>query len=503
MWSSANSFIQRFRTSRLRQIIWPVRSHELMKFVPMALLMFTILLNQNIVRSVKDSLVMTYIGPEVISFIKLWGEMPAGILFVIVYTKLCNKMSTERVFRLVVLFFLVCFAFFSFVVFPHHEFFHPNPSHVQDMAQTWPHLRWFLMLWGKWSFCVFYVLGELWPIVVFSLLYWQLANKITRTEEASRFYSFFSLFGQTNLLVSGTAIMYFAKGDHFLSGFFKNIHDPTEVMLKSLMIIVLISGCICLIIHRLIEKKIVLNPKYGIVQVGQPAPKLKLSLGESTRLIMKSKYLWLICMLLIGYSMSINFIEGLWMAKVRERYTDAQQFISYHGNVLFWTGVFTLVCSFIGSSIIRYFGWFWGAVSTPLMIMIFGGIFFVFVALQDKLELLSWFDPLAIIVWIGGLQHVLGKGTKYSLFDATKEMAYIPLDDEMKTKGKAAVDIVGTKIGKAGGAILQFMIFTIFPYARYDDIAGFLMSLFLIICMVWVMSVHFLSKEYTRYETRH
>lgn len=498
---SFSQYFQSFNNSRMRDIIWPIKSSELKKFLPMAIMMFTVLLNQNFVRGMKDSIVLTLVGPEVIAFVKLWCEMPAGIIFVLIYAKLCNVVTTESAFRYIVIFFVSFFSLFAFVFFPYQEFFHPNSAIVEYAILSFPHFKWFIVIWSKWSFVLFYVMGELWPVIVLGL-WWQLANKVTKTEEAKRFYSFFALFGQVNLLVSGVAIGYFASNSHFLISCFDGASCDTEVTIKSITIVVLFCSILTLMLHRFVELEIIKKSNLDFKD-GKKNGVLSLGLLDSIKMILSSRYLGLLCVLICSYNVAVILIEGLWFSKARELYPSTDQFMVYQGKVLFGTGVAAFVCSFLGSTIIRYFGWFIGAIITPVTIMIAGGVFLLCSLFQAKLGLLFsfWgeFSTLSIIVLIGALQNIFGKGVKYSLFDATKEMAYIPLDSEMKTKGKAAVDVVGTKIGKSLGAIFPFVTFSLLPNAKYDDISGFLLLIFIVVCIIWIYATCFLSKEYAAF----
>jgi AAA family ATP:ADP antiporter len=111
------------------------------------------------------------------------------------------------------------------------------------------------------------------------------------------------------------------------------------------------------------------------------------------------------------------------------------------GTFQAYQGVAAIFFMLIGSNILRRVSWSTAATFTPVMILFTGLAFFSFIIFDDSMGLqIAAFlgtGPLAMVVMIGMAQNVLSKATKYSLFDSTKEMAYIPLDDEMKTKGKA------------------------------------------------------------------
>ena len=50
---------------------------------------------------------------------------------------------------------------------------------------------------------------------------------------------------------------------------------------------------------------------------------------------------------------------------------------------------------------------------------------------------------------------MFAKGAKFSMFKPAEEMVYIGLDEQSRTKGKAAIDVAGAQTGKSMGSVLQ------------------------------------------------
>ena len=134
--------------TELRRVFWPIEWHENKKFIPMALMMACILFNYATVRSIKDGLVVTHIGPEAISFLKTYVVLPSAVIFMILYAKLCNMMSQQKVFYTVTMFFIIYFAVFTFVLYPNPDVFHPSKEAISSLADQYPNFKWFIRIGG-------------------------------------------------------------------------------------------------------------------------------------------------------------------------------------------------------------------------------------------------------------------------------------------------------------------------------------------------------------------
>lgn len=477
--------------TELRRIIWPIEGKEHKKFLPMAAMMFCILFNYSVLRTVKDIFVISDIGPEAMSFLKTYLVLPSAVLVMVLYSWLCNLMKPSKVFYTISGAFFLYLVIFTFVLYPSLEIFHPDPKTVELFSQKYPALKWFIKIGGQWAIASFYVIAELWGSVMLSLLFWQFANNITKTSEAKRFYSMFGLLGNFALLLTSFVLDYFLDEK-------VNIVSK-EVKFIPILITVIISAALIKFLYGWINMNVLKDPELYQPSAKAKKGKVKLSLGDSFKMIFTSKYLGLLVILVLAYGISINLVEGVWKAKVKELYPTKESYGTFMAGFQFWQGLAAIFFMIVGSNILRKVSWKAAAILTPLMILVTGIAFFAFIFFNDTLSVyLVGFvsSPLMAVAIIGLLQNVLSKATKYSLFDSTKEMAYIPLDEESKSKGKAAVDVVGGRFGKSGGGIIQSCFFILgFSFA---DATPYFAFIFFFISVCWIFAVFALSKEYEK-----
>ncbi|MCP5369492.1 MAG: NTP/NDP exchange transporter [Rickettsiaceae bacterium] len=496
--SSSNQSINSSLVNKLIDYIWPINRSELPKFLTITALMFSILCIQNLIRATKDSVISTMIGAETLSFLKFWGVMPAAFLVMMLYVKLVNVMKGENIFYLIMSIFLSFFLVFAFYLFPNAEHIHLSPDTVNQLTQDFPPFKWFILLLSNWSFSIFYIIAELWPNMIYALLFWQFVNKITTIDESKRFYPLFSLLGQTGLYLSGNFLINLPH----INNYFKellSIKCGTHVFTVQLIIsVVLLLGITSMVTFWIINNKILDINTTETLQFH--AKKSKIGFVESMKMVLSSRYILLITILLLCYGIAINLIEGPWKAQAAKIYKNPTEFASFVGSYLSYTGILTLFFVLLGSNIIRRLGWIFAAIITPLMVLVTGLGFFIVTSFDEvavwMMLYFSFTDPVLLAIMFGSIQNVLSKSSKYTLFDSTKEMSYIPLTDELKTKGKAAADMIGTKLGKSLSAFLQSTIFIIFPAATYTTIAPYLMVLFCVICFIWIISLLELNKAY-------
>ena len=74
-------------------------------------------------------------------------------------------------------------------------------------------------------------------------------------------------------------------------------------------------------------------------------------------------------------------------------------------------------------------------------------------------------------------------------------MSYINMSPEIKAKGKAVVDLIGFKLGKALAGGIQIFTFILLPTSSYSELAIYYLAIILLVCFIWIKSILQLGKE--------
>jgi len=486
----------------LRAFLWPVHRGEHKKFIPMLIISFLVCFNYYLLRIIKDSVIVTApsSGAEALPYIKVWAIMPSAFLMMFLFTRLSNFFNRRTVFYAMIWFYIAYFVVFIFFLYPNRDVLHPEAfaNYLQSILPKG--CSGLVAIIRNWTFTTFYVMAEMWSTMIMTVLFWGFANDVTSVKDAKRFYGLIGV--GTNLSGVFAALLVQNLTTHIFNQtlpFGTNSWDQSFTFMN---LIIVGASLVSMALYWWMNRQ-GLGYTEETLKAHREAP-IKMGLRKSFKYLTKSKYLIWIAVLVVTFNIVINLAEVVWKDQVKQLYPTPDAFSSYMGGVTKWIAILAAGISlFVSGNVIRALGWTKSALIAPIVTLITGALFFAALLLPKAtlIEIAAAIgtSPIIMAVFLGSLQNTLLRGTKYSLVDQTKELAYIPLSQESKIKGKLAIDGLGSRLGKSGGSLMYQILLIIFgSIVGSTHIVAFLL---LAAVVGWIFAVKILGKQFNQLTT--
>lgn len=459
-------------------------SKDTIKFILLALIMALQIFVLHTLKNAKDTIIITQVGAEVISTLELFGILPSIVLFSLLYTKLSDHFSITQIFYGLNFIFAFFFMIFGFVLYPNNHLIHFDFS---DIILKLPYFKYPLLMLAKWSFSLFYILAELYGTVMLALMFWLIANQINTISDAKKYYPLLALIGEIGLILSGFLMSLFT-----LSTISSKWDTTLNYICTIVFIVIMLVNLVFYILCKFIVSKEVINKQ-------KLKSATKLTLKQSIIPVLNSKYIRLIALCLFSYGVTINLTEALWKKQLSVLYPESLEFGHFIANVQMFIGIITILATLFSTFVLSKLSWLKAALITPITFFVTGLPFFFLLLLSRGtfFELNADYAYLAfyISIILGSVQHIFAKAMKYSFFEPTKEMLYIPLSEELKTKGKGVADLLGERFGKSFGSFIQLTMLSVITGSTLLSLAPAIMLVFLCFIFIWLTSLKKINIE--------
>lgn len=464
--------ILKFLKLLLPSISWA----EIKKIIPVFSLFFLIAFVYHVLRCLKITLLVKAdgSGAQVIPFIKFWLVMPSAIIFTYFYTRLARHQNRTILIYNVLGIFAGFFILFALFLYPNKE-----QLSINLLANKLDNNFYAIMpILTHWPEALFYIMAEMWSIIVLSILFWGFCNEVTKIEDAKRFYALIALGANCAGIVAG----------QFMQLISKFVANSWE---QSIMIFMLTTIISCFLIIIMFIK---LNNQHNFQSLNHASyAKLdadtlynkkhqhKISLLESIKYIFRYRYVALLAIIVITYNIVFNLADVIWIDQLNQRFSSATDLNNYLAQLDFLIGIFSLIIGiFIFTNMMNKFGWTITAMVPPIVWLITScGLYLTIYAEKHGFSSIN-----NLILILGTLQISLGKALKYCIFDQIKEMSFIPLSVEQQRNTKAIIDGIISRSAKSSSSlILQGLL--IFGFSEISGSIPIVAIIIMITIIIW------------------
>ncbi len=172
---------------------------------------------------------------------------------------------------------------------------------------------------------------------------------------------------------------------------------------------------------------------------GQPAPKNKTRVGisDAVDLLRRSPYVGWLVMLIGAVQLAINLVDFVYADAIATAYPDTDSRTAVIGQIYGAIDIASLSLQLLSGVVISLMGVRKTLIAVPTML---GAAVLSFV-LSPRFAMVA-------------AAKVASKAFDYSLFRTAKEMLYLPLSYDDKTRGKALVDMLTYRVAKGAASLV-------------------------------------------------
>lgn len=430
----------------------------------------------------KDTIIATSpeLGPAAIPVLK--GAVMMAVAFMIsgYYGKLTAKYSLNQVMKAFLLVFSVFFLLYGWVLYPQRQHLDLNFAREIGVRLLGEERSYVYGVVVHWYHSLFFVAADLWGQFMIVTLFWGVANSFSRLEDAKKTYAFYTAAGNLATLFSGMAV-------GVISTALSDFQTQTQALM-AVAVILSVAMYFCLL---------QLDKEMESIDPGQkPNHKKSGSFFDSFKIVLNSKHLLAIFFVVAGFGFTMNMVEFFWKDALRSLYPNPSDYRAILGEVVSIVGfVSTLMALFMAAPMLRFLSWRTNALIPPVAIgLVACGFLGGYLVYYAEHSWFLWKPSMAVVVILGSVHNICGKVLKYTIFDPTKEMALIPIPYDEKVRGKAAVDVLSSRLAKSGSSWVLLAALELSGHVISS--ASFLLApLLFLTFLAWIYGVFVLDKR--------